>query len=360
MLQVDLPILPSLNKVYEIDWYFAGDKLSDTGKTAERFAIENNINIHYIEYREFIFNPKLYFTQKNNILELVKKDYDLYYFDISTFPWLLFSIKKYITKEKVVIAMHHGKPHKGMRFKFLYYPFLKYLNRQDFYLQYFSESQSEGFKGKDVKKKFVIPLALTSFGELKEVDNLEGKINFTVFGNIIPSKNVQLIIQAANRLWNEFPKKFVVNIVGHCKNWNKEYQPIIEQPEAFNLDIRRISESEIPHLFSKTHYLVLPYSSVTQSGPLRIAYNYNVPVIASDLDGFKESIKENITGFMFKNNNVYSLYDTLKKVILNHPSIYHNIKITQRDYVSENYSTKSICEKYNQMFNSILKTNENN
>lgn len=37
---------------------------------------------------------------------------------------------------------------------------------------------------------------------------------------------------------------------------------------------------------------MLPYQDVAQSGPHMIAYNYNLPVIASDINGFVERVED--------------------------------------------------------------------
>lgn len=353
MLQVDLPILSPLANKYNIDWYFWGNPNSTTAKLAKEHASEHHINIQFLFPNYWVFNPIGVFREWKIINALKKKNYDIYYFDVSTFPFLLYVIKALLPKEKVVIAMHHGKLHSGMRFKPLYAPFLKYLNGQDMYLQYFSQNQADAFTGKNSNKKYIIPLALNDFGESTD-EPAKDVVTFTAFGNIIDSKNIPLLIQAGNLLYEEIPGKFKVKIVGHCRDWQTRYAPMIRHAEAFDLDIRRIDENEIPSLFSTSHFLMLPYKSVTQSGPLRIAYGYNTPVIASDLDGFKESVEEGVTGLLFRSEDVLSLKDTMRKVVENHPHIYQEIKSKQKEYVRNNLTVDKICDQYSSMFDNIL------
>ena len=352
LLQVDLPILSTLNSLYDIDWYYWGKKDSEGGRMAQQYALKNGIKIIYIE-SPFMLSPLAYFFCRNTIKSLIRKNYDLYYFDITTFPWLLFCIKQFISKEKVIIAMHHGKIHSGMRLKVLYRPFLKYLNKQPFYLQYFSKTQADAFRGKDSSKKYIIPLALNDFGVSDTMGDSD-KIVFTAFGNIIESKNLPLLIEAGNRLWVKYYNRFVIRIVGRGKFW-KKIAFLIKYPDAFEIDIRRIADNEIPNLFTSSHYIMFPYKAVTQSGPLRIAYGYNIPVIASDLDGFKESIEEDITGLLFKSENVESLVEVMEKAIENHPELYVNLKTTQAEYIMENYSNDRVCMQYINMLDQILK-----
>lgn len=92
-LQVDLPVLSTLHNYYDIEWYVWGSKFTDDGKLAEKYAKENNISISFIDCPYSIYNPLSYLYNRKVILNLASKEYDAYYFDISTFPWLLFCIK---------------------------------------------------------------------------------------------------------------------------------------------------------------------------------------------------------------------------------------------------------------------------
>lgn len=347
-----MPILSTLNKRYAIDWYVWGNSTSESAEVARAYAIENSITMKFIKSRHLSLDPRSLLLCKKTVNILRQKEYDAYYFDVSTFPWLLFCIKKHIPANKVIIAMHHGKIHSGMRFKPLYRPFLKYLNRQSFFLQYFSKTQAEAFNGNDLGKKYVIPLALNDFGKPDAILGHKTVV-FTAFGNIIKSKGIPLLIEATNRLWEQLGGGFKVRIVGRGSYW-QSCSKLIRHPDAFDIDIRRIPEKEIPNLFASSHYMVFPYKAVTQSGPLRIAYGYNVPVIASDLDGFKESIESDVTGILFKSNDVESLVEVMKNAIINHPKQYSNIKFSQHEYVRHNFSIDCVCAKYIEMLDKVL------
>ena len=353
MLQVDLPILSTLSKNYGIDWFVWGSSVSDNAGLAKTYAEKNDIPLRFIESPYSFYNPMSLIFCCKILRTLNMNGYDAYYLDISTFPWLLYAIRKYLPANKVILAMHHGKIHSGMRFKPIYRPFLKYLNRQPFFLQYFSKLQADAFRGKDNSKKYIIPLALNDFGSPDAMPDTE-KVVFTAFGNIIESKNIPLLIEAGNRLWEEYPEKFVIRIAGKGRLWNT-CKYLIRHPEAFELDIRRIPDEEIPNLFATSHYIVFPYKAVTQSGPLRIAYGYDIPVIASDLEGFKESVEENVTGVLFKSENVESLVEVMRRAISDHPSQHNRIKASQYEYVRQNLTTASVCAKYIEMLDKVLK-----
>lgn len=355
-LQVDLPVLLYLKDIYHIRWIVYSHQHSDSAKTVKEYAQKYNINVTFFCIKGHRYSPLCYPQYCKQMQILKSYNSDIYYFNIIAFPYMLFALKKYIPHNKIIFTMHHGKIHKGMQLRHLYKYYLRYLCKQNFYYQYFSESQARYFTGK-MSHIFTIPLALNDFGHSSK-EPPKDYVQFLSFGNIIETKNIGLLIKAACLLKERCNKPFKVKIVGHCRTWDSTYQHLIKYPEIFDLHIERVSDSEIPDLFASANYLVLPYKSVTQSGPLRIAYGYNTPVIASDLDGFKESVVENVTGLMFKSEDVESLVQVMENVIECHPKKYQELKAMQKKYVNENLKVDAVVAKYIQMFNSIDNRNE--
>lgn len=351
MLQVDLPILYKLKDVFDISWIVYDSPKSDKGKTAQEYASKYNIKLDFYTIRHHRYSPFTYWEYTRQMKLIRKNGSDIYYFNIIAFPYLLFAIKKYLPPQKIIMAMHHGKIHRGMQLRHIYKYYLSYLCKQKFSFQYYSQTQANFFTG-NKSHCFIIPLALNDFGS-SDVRPPKDYVQFLYFGNIIPTKNIGLLIKAACKLKERTDIPFKIKIVGHCRNWSRLYQPMIQYPEIFDLHIQSVPNEEIPDLFSSSHFLVLPYKSVTQSGPLRIAYGYNLPVIASDLPGFKESIIDNITGLFFKSDDIDSLYVLLLNILQSYPNSYIKIRNSQREYVDKNMATDVIFDLYVKMFNSI-------
>ena len=55
--------------------------------------------------------------------------------------------------------------------------------------------------------------------------------------------------------------------------------------------------------FRSNHYAIYAYKEMSQSGAVKVAFNYYTPVIVSDLPGFKDEVEENINGYFFKSEN---------------------------------------------------------
>lgn len=253
--------------------------------------------------------------------------------------------------KKLLLAMHHGKAHSGMRFTRLHNAYLQWLKQQPYYFLFFSHSQSALFETES-SRKFVIPLALNNYGK-SEMEPATDKVVFQYFGHMISTKNVGLLIQAACKLKEQTDKPFLVRIYGHCRNWNSLYQPFIKYPDIFDIRHESVSDDEIADIFSSAHYLVQPYKTVTQSGPTKLAYGYNMPIIASDLSGFREAIVENVTGLFFESENVDALTALMKRCLDEHPQLYTKLRNSQWEYVEKNLSDETIINQYEEMFNKI-------
>src|SRR5690606_33793125 len=118
-------------------------------------------------------------------------------------------------------------------------------------------------------------------------------------------------------------------------------------------NIGYISNKDIADLFEKAHYLILPYKDATQSGPLMIAYNYNLPVIASDIVAFQETVKDGVSGFLYKLKDPIDLESKLEEACLRKEEDYLKLLQDQKSFVQEQFSSKIIAEKYIKMFNNF-------
>jgi glycosyltransferase involved in cell wall biosynthesis len=154
----------------------------------------------------------------------------------------------------------------------------------------------------------------------------EGLLTFLFFGNILPYKRPDIFIEAANRVGVQ--ANFVM--AGCCKLW-ANYEHSITNRKTLTTYIKTIENHLIADLFCDSDFIVLPYSDTTQSGPLMLAYNYNLPVIASDLDFFKTMITDGYDGFLFPEGNIKALTEIIRKCI----KLTENERLIMRKNLSE-------------------------
>lgn len=350
----DKEIIKSLAGVYQIQWHLIYPFANSRFKPSDFISFEQgapiNIIHHFTKHR--MRNPKNILFYFGILRNIAKQKSDIVYINFSGLPYFVFLTALLLKRSNTIFTAHQAEVHEGLTFKGITKIYFQFWYSWFKFFNLFSKKQGSIFKNKYPQKKiFIIPLALKEFGLSKKYQK-RNEIFFFNFGTIRKNKNIGCLIDAACNLYKNGQRGFHVVLKGECENW-EYYKQKIKYPEIFTCDIRQINNDEIADMFNQYHYLVLPYTAVSQSGILKIAFNYNVPIIASDLDGFKSEIENGVNGYLFETNNVLALENVLKKAISEHNSKYSELKAAQKIYTENNFSTNSIVNKYREMFDSI-------
>lgn len=345
-VDVDLPIVNELSKKLDIHWlvilrpesYFNKDILYINK------SCRSTIFTMTMRHRQAIF----FYIKIIRYIRLHNPD--IIYIDALGMPYLWILVKLLLPNRKVIYAAHDVEDHVGVKNRKIIQLYKKFVFTIFKNFHVFSQYQYEIFTSRYRNKNvFVAPLFLKDFG-FADVNPTDDIVTFLFFGEIRINKGLKYLIEAGNSLAKEYAGRFKIVIAGKSDNW-QYYETMIQQKNVFELHIMPILNEEIPKLFLSSHYLVLPYIDVTQSGPLLIAYNYNIPVIASNLHWFKEYIKDGNNGYLFEPKNADSLKNVMENVILNHNNNYYlKLKYSLRKFVKENISIKAISEKYIHFF----------
>jgi len=324
---------------------------------------ESSLNEYCLKYgisSQFFFlkhrrrNPLQLIRLFNVILSVRKAKPDIVYINDYADIYLNILFLFFIGKRFAVIGKHDVEIHSGMKDKLfneiginiLTYKFNNFLT--------FSELQRNILQSKLKNKNvFSIPLPVKDFGPKINVVNNYDRIRFLFFGNIVKYKGLDVLLKAIDNLSKRYDN-FELTIAGRANDWEAEYGWIVTNKKILDLHIRYITNDEIAGFFSNAHYLVLPYRDVTQSGPLMIAYNYNLPVISSDLEGFREYIINGFTGFFFNREDVHSLAQVMELAILRNKEDYDLLVNNVVNYKNEKFHSVAIAAKYNSLFSDIF------
>jgi glycosyltransferase involved in cell wall biosynthesis len=134
------------------------------------------------------------------------------------------------------------------------------------------------------------------------------------FGYIRRYKGLQVLIDAMAKLAGGFDVHLMV--VGEFYDDDRKYR---KQIADLQLDRRVTLYSDyVPndkvHLyFSAADVVVLPYISATQSGIAQIAYNFDKPVIATNVGGLSEVVLDGLTGFIVPPNDTEGLAQSIRR-----------------------------------------------
>lgn len=350
---VDERLVPEMVKKYDVFWFVLVQKNSFYNSSVlEQYLKDSNVNgvvVNWPRLRSF----KSLFLFFKLALHIKKNNYDLVYIDYLGIPYMfpLFYLLG-LHKKKIIYACHDFVDHVEIKKRGFISNYKRFIFRKFPYFQLFSKTQLSLFSKSYGKKAYYAPLALKDFGISQKTKEKSTKTVFLFFGKIQERKGLEYLIKAANIVSENYPDKFVVKIFGACKNWDK-YKSLIKKADCFDLNIRRIENDEIPDIFVNADYLVLPYKDVTQSGPLLISYNYNVPVIASNHPGFSEYIIHEKNGFLFENCNENSLAEVMINIIKSKYN-YNQIKSNLSTFIKDNVSLESVIDKYDCGFKMVI------
>ena len=359
-VDVDLPIIAELAKEIDIYWQVTaeGKINADMRNYIEPKLEGTKIKIEYVEipYRFFDLRTMHIYCKVLKKAKAFKPD--LYYTSLQAAPFGPLIYRSYLPLKKTVAACHNVSTPKGANQE-TYARIFTYLHLQMFKnIQVFSESQGEILYKKFPKKNVLLaPLAIKDYGEptigIKPFD--EKKVVFLFFGMIMGYKRLDLLIEAAQALYEKGYKNFKVRIAGKCKNWSV-YAEKIKYPSLFELNIGHIPNDAVANLFATCDYFVMPYQDIAQSGAITVAYRYNLPIIMSNLPQFKPFGIDGQTGLVFESQNAKDLEEKMEKAIDGRKEMNSNLKEGLAAFVEERYSTRSIASKYIVFFEQLLKS----
>ncbi len=172
----------------------------------------------------------------------------------------------------------------------------------------------------NVKNEFLSHPIYSVFGESVEKSaakkhlgiNEEKTILF--FGFIRGYKGLDNLLEAVALLKDKVDLKLI--IAGEFYSNEDNYKKLIEKLEIQDelyLHTDFIPTSEVKYYFSSCDAVILPYKDATQSGIVQIAMNFRKPVIATNVGGLAEVVKNNKTGFIVDKENPVILAETIIK-----------------------------------------------
>lgn len=122
------------------------------------------------------------------------------------------------------------------------------------------------------------------------------------FGLIRDYKGLDLLIEAWRMLKAEGKTEGRrLLVAGEFYSGRERYMRQIRQAgleEDIIMHDRFIPDPDVKYYFSAADCLVLPYYSATQSGVTQIAYNFDVPMIATRVGGLAEIVTDGVSGII--------------------------------------------------------------
>ena len=134
----------------------------------------------------------------------------------------------------------------------------------------------------------------------KELGLFENDKVLLFFGYVRKYKGLDLLISALPAALKEIPELKLL-IVGEFYDDVSSYVILIEKlglTENIMLINKFVPNEEVGKYYTASDVVVLPYKSATQSAVLNVSYSFRKPVIATNVGGLGEFIKDNYTGII--------------------------------------------------------------
>jgi glycosyltransferase involved in cell wall biosynthesis len=168
-------------------------------------------------------------------------------------------------------------------------------------------------------------------------------VRFFFFGSVYPYKGMEMLIEALEIL----SKKRVncsLSVLGRIKYNYDFFKSKFDGFEHVNFIDKYIDYKEVYKIYCSHDVLIIPYRQVSQCGPLLIGFNELVPVICSDLPGFREYVDDGKSGLIFRNSSS----DLAEKMMMfiNKPGLINEMKQFIETKTFRKFSMENLADKY--------------
>ncbi len=193
----------------------------------------------------------------------------------------------------------------------------------------------------------------------KKITKKRQKITFLQFGVFRQYKGIDILLEAIALLTPDERAHVQVIIVGARfeKLDNRDYEGMAKRlgiEDVVTIKVGHIPDEELEALFEKADICLFPYRNIYGSGALLMAYSFQKPVIASDIEAFKEETNDGETGLLFERGNPEALKQGIMQAVAWTEADYEKREKAIAHLVEEKYnwtvSAKILSEAYRKIW----------
>ncbi len=240
--------------------------------------------------------------------------------DITIFPWwvafwappflLIIWILKMFSKTKILFICHNILEHEQNRLKLIMAKCV--LPRGDYFIVHSKEEKEQLIKiiGKTEVKVHFHPtyetfnsLAISRDGARERLKIREVNI-LLFFGFVREYKGLRYLLQAMPDILNQIDARLL--IAGEFWEDKNDYLKLIRTlgiGDKVTIVDRYIPNEEIPYFLGASDIVILPYTSVTGSGLVQLAFGFHKPVVVTKIGALSEVVDDRRTGFLVSPKN---------------------------------------------------------
>ncbi len=240
--------------------------------------------------------------------------------DMTIFPWwvvfwappflIIIWILRLFSKTRILFICHNIFEHERNRLKSVVSRCV--LARGDYFIVHSEEEKKRLIKitGKTrVKVNFhptyeTFNTQVISREKAKERLRIKEENVLLFFGFVREYKGLRYLAQAMPDILRQIDARLVV--AGEFWEAKNDYWKLIETlgiEEKVTIVDRYIPNEEIPYYFYASDIVILPYTSVTGSGLVQLAFGFHKPVVVTRIGSMAEVVDDKKTGFLVPPKN---------------------------------------------------------
>ena len=194
-----------------------------------------------------------------------------------------------------------------------------------------------------------------TFSQFKEYNYEEKpleKNTILTFGNIVPGKAVDVLVDAMNIVNDKIPGAKLI-IAGEGKLPDKAEEVIDSHPELFEVHNEYIPNNQVGELFSRAQTVVIPNRRQEgHSGTLTVAYSFGKPVVTTDVGAFPELVEEPNCGLTVAPDNPTALANAIIQMLSDEEM--REKMARNASAMSDQLSWENISTRYIDIYSNIL------
>ncbi|WP_135305897.1 glycosyltransferase family 4 protein [Haloarcula amylovorans] len=173
--------------------------------------------------------------------------------------------------------------------------------------------------GEDPETISVIPHgAYSVFGNHEDVDDDPEPNTVLFFGNVVPPKGPDTLVEAMVRVGERLPDAKLV-IAGDGSLPREQRRLLEAHPERFEFQNRYVPNDEVKDAFARAALVATPYRELDgtkgHSGALTTAFSFGKPVVASTAGDFRRLVGESGAGRVVPPEDPERLADVIVDVL---------------------------------------------
>ncbi|HAN18655.1 MAG: glycosyl transferase [Bacteroidetes bacterium GWC2_33_15] len=138
----------------------------------------------------------------------------------------------------------------------------------------------------------------------------ENKKVLLFFGFIRDYKGLDILIDSFRKLSPEYYLIIAGEVYGSFTRYQEQINSLPNK-ENIGLFVDYIPDDKVPLFFSAADVCILPYKSATQSGITYISFHFDLPIIATDVGGLRETISDKDTGLIVEQPDAEKLAEKI-------------------------------------------------